>query len=190
LVVRLDDEVLAVRAQIRNQIDVAAIARDAPLLDERGPWNVATDQGTLVRRKQIGVPIAREDGEERLLVRDLAAQRVRDADGARVIRVEQGAAVGFARKDVVDQNATVDEIDARAARVQTSGPRQAGRHVRAAGRYVLEVARVGDDRRHAGGDEGVAKQLELAVGRHLAPVDDGDLRRRGGAAPFAVARDE
>src|SRR5439155_10796530 len=131
-----------------------------------------------------------------LLVRDLAPQRVRDADRARLVRVEQRAAVALAREDVVDQHAAVDEIDANAVGVKawstvpTGTPKGVPCGLPYAVSDALQIARVRDDRRHAGGGEGVAQQLELAVGRHLAPVDDGDLRRRGGAAPFAIAGDE
>ena len=76
--------------------------------------------------------------------------------------------------DVVDQDATVDEVDL----VPVSDQRRA---------VELEVARIADDRRHAGRDERVAQDLELGPGRHVAPVDDRDGRRLRRAAPLAIA---
>ncbi len=50
-----------------------------------------------------------------------------------------------------------------------------------------QIAGICDHRRDPERREGVTEQLELAPRRHLTPVDDGDLRRAGGAAPVAVA---
>ncbi|MBS1242226.1 MAG: hypothetical protein H6R40_1653 [Gemmatimonadetes bacterium] len=53
--------------------------------------------------------------------------------------------------------------------------RHAGRHQPAVG--ILALGRVGDDGAVPAADEVVAEQHELAPGRHLAPVNDGNGRR-------------
>src|SRR5262249_7382085 len=118
LVVRLDDEAIAVLADVRDQIDVAAVAADGPLADHRRPREVPADERALAGVERGGAPLVAEPGEERLFVRDLAAQRVRDADGPPLVRLDQRAALVGAGDDVVDEDATIDEIDGPAARRQ------------------------------------------------------------------------
>jgi hypothetical protein len=181
-VVRFDHVLLAMRAQVRQQIDRVAIAHHASVFHDRRPRNVPADDLALVRRKKAGVALVGEDGKKRLLVRNLAAQRVRHADGARGVGLEQRTALGLARDDIVDEHAAVDHIDAAAVSEEPAPAR--------ARRPVFEIARVADDRRHAEGDERVAQDLELAERRHLSPVDDGHQRWRPRAAPFTETRDQ
>ena len=78
----------------------------------------------------------RQHGEERLLVRELAAEGVGHADRARRARIDEGAALGRPGQDVVDEHAAVHEIDLRALRGQGA----VGEH---------QLARIADDRRDA-----------------------------------------
>ena len=162
-------------AEIRNEVEPAAVARHVTLAHDARPRHVLPDQLELARIEQPRVVIVGQHRKERLLVRDLAAQRVRDGDRARRIGVHERAAVARARGDVVDEHTAVDEIDGRSL----SDERLT---------VVHEIARVGDHGGHAERGERVAQQLELAPRRHVAPVHDGDARRLGLAAP--VAEDE
>src|SRR4029077_2593106 len=116
----------------------------------------------LFRREQGGVAFVGENGEKRFLVRDLATQRVGDADAAPLVGVDERAALALARDHVVDEDATIDEVDALPVGVQ-AGRWTAGR----TGRDVLQVPRIADDRRHALRRERIAQDLEFTVGRHL-----------------------
>src|SRR5207245_11152035 len=98
-VVRLDHERLAVRAQERQELDAPSVARDAPLLDDRGPRDVLSNEAALLVAAELRVALVGQHGEERLLLRNLAAPRVGDADGALLVRAHQPAALLFARAD-------------------------------------------------------------------------------------------
>ena len=141
----------------------------------QGTWRSA--DRLLVGGEQISEALVGQHREERLLVRDLAAERVGDAHGAGRVRLGQRAAVVGAREDVVDEHTAVDQVD----RLAVGGEP-----------VVLEaqVTRVADDGRDAQLDELRLQDLELGPGRHLAPVDDRDGGRRCRAAPVAIARDE
>src|SRR5437588_412285 len=112
LVVRLDDEAIAMAAQVRDEIDLAAFEPNVALAYERGPRHVAANDGALALAEQLRSALVGQHGEERLLVGNLAAQRVRHAHGARLVRRKERAALLGARHDVVDEHAAVDEIDA------------------------------------------------------------------------------
>src|SRR5437773_1374469 len=114
LVIRLDDEAVAMSPQVRQQIDGPAAARHAAVADQRRPRHVAPDHVALAVGEEMRSAIVGEHGEERFLVRDLAAQRVGDADRAPLVRVDECAALAGARDDVVDQHAAIDEVDAPA----------------------------------------------------------------------------
>src|SRR5207247_6577391 len=101
-------------AQMREEIERLAAARHPPLFDEDSPRNVAADHGELFSAEHLRVSLVGEHGEERLLVRHLAAQRVGHADSAMPVRIEQRATLTLARDDVVDEDAAVVEIDALA----------------------------------------------------------------------------
>ena len=164
---------------MRQQIERLPVARDAALLDEDGPRDVTADHVALGGAEQVRVALVGEDREEGFLVRNLAPQRVGDAHRALFVRGDERTALLLPRDDVVDQHAAIDEVDAAPA------GRQSGRRGR-----VLEVAGVRDDRRDAERREGVAQNLELAEGRHLAPVDNRHQRRRRGPFPLAIAGHE
>ena len=73
---------------------------------------------------------------------------------------------------LAQEHALVDQVDRRAAQHQPTVRK-------------LRVARVRDHRLQAVGAKIFLEQDELAVGRHLAPVEDGDARAAY-AAPRAV----
>ena len=56
----------------RHEIDARSVARNMPIFDHDGPGDVARDDCALVLGEQTGVPLVRQDREERLLVRNLA----------------------------------------------------------------------------------------------------------------------
>ena len=134
--------------------------------DQPGPRDVRVEQHLFVRREQVAVCIVGQHGEERLLVRDLAAEGVRDADRTIRVGAEQCGAILPASEDVVHQHAAIDEIDDTSVGHQLAV-------------LVHEVTRVG----HHGGQstalEPVLQDLELAPRRHAAEVDD---EHRGGLA--------
>src|SRR6185503_15323199 len=69
LVVRLDDVLVAVLAQVGEEIDLPAGAHDRSVLDDRGPRDVLADDLALLGREQALVPLVGQHREERLLVR-------------------------------------------------------------------------------------------------------------------------
>ena len=122
--------------------------------------------------EQRRVPVVGQHREERLLVRELAAERVGDADGARLVGLDQRRALVGPRDDVVDQDAAVDEIDPAA--VRPSARRR--RTTRSRGSHTTVGTPSADER--------VAQDLELGPGRHLPPVDDRHGRRRRPSRPI------
>ena len=123
------------------------------------------------------MPAVGEDREERLLVGELAAERVGDTDGPGAVGVDQRAALVGPAQDVVDQHPPVDQIDPSSA----SRQRPAVEH---------QIAGIVDDRRNAGGDERVPQDLELGPGRDLVPVHNGNRWRVRAPAPLRIAGEQ
>src|SRR6202008_2191114 len=102
-----------------------------------------------------------EYGEERLFVRDFARQRVGHADGARCIGFHQRVALGWASENVVDQHATVQQIDLATLRFQILA-------------VELEIAWIAHDRGHALTFKARLQDFELAPSRDFAPIHNPD----------------
>ena len=156
--------------------------RGAHVLDHARPRDRRGDDRALrlAERTQPTGPghgVVGQQREERLLVRDLAAQGVGHAHLAAGDGVDQDAAVVGARDHVVDEHAAVHHVDAPAAGDQR-------------GAVEAQIARVGDDRRNAARLEAILQDQELAPGRDLAEVRDQDGRRAGPAAPLGVAGEQ
>src|SRR3954470_25077726 len=103
--------VLVVRLQHQGYAPAAHLFGEV-LADDTRPGHVRGDYLALGAGELLCVAGIREDGEERLLVRDLAAQCIGDAHRLRAISIDQRPALVWARDDVVDQHAAVDEVDA------------------------------------------------------------------------------
>ncbi len=127
--------------------------------------------------EHVGVARVGEHREERLLVRQLAAQRVGHAHGPCGVRVHQRAAVVGPIDDVVDEAPAVDQVDTPAV----EGQRRAVKH---------QVARVAHDSGHSQVEEPRLQHLELGPGRHAAKVHDSNRGRARRPAPLAVAGQE
>ncbi len=123
------------------------------------------------------MPAVGEDREERLLVCELAPERVGDTDGPGAVGVDQRATLVGPAQDVVDQHPPVDEIDPSSA----SRERPAVEH---------QIAGIVDDRRNTGGDERIPQDLELGPGRDLVPVHNGNRWRVRAPAPLRIAGEE
>ncbi len=160
-VVRLEHEAFAIAPHLVRHSSV----------DHPRPRHVPVDGVEVGSLEQVRVALIGQDGEERLLVRNLAAQVVGHAHRPGAVGIEQRAAFVGARDDVVDQHAPVDEVDRAPAGIQPTA-------------VEPEIARIVDRRLDPRGDEIVAQQLELAPRRHFAPVDDGDPRHAARPAPL------
>ena len=116
-----------------------------------------------------------EDGEKGFYVRNFATEGVGDADGIGGVGLYEGGALGWLGNDVVDEDAAVDEIDLFVVGDELVAVK-------------FKFPRIGDH----GGDthffEARLQNFEFAVGGDVFPIDNGDLRRTGGAAPIDIAR--
>ena len=145
--------------------------------DDARPRHVGADDGVLVGAEACRVRLVGEHREERLLVRDLAAEGVGHAREAIAVGLHEHARVVGACDEVVHQRTPIHQVDGLPEDDQPAV-------------HDLQIARVGDQRRHATGREPVGEDLELAPCRHAPEVGDHDAWRPGGAAPVAVARDQ
>src|SRR4029453_9740966 len=107
----LHDERLALRTDVRQQVVRRAVSRRPALANHARPWDVPADQRALFLVEEAGVAIVGQDGEERLLVRNLAAERVGHADGASLVRLYERRALLGPGDDVVDEHAAIHEVD-------------------------------------------------------------------------------
>ena len=131
----------------------------------------------LVAREKPGVLLVGEDGEERFHVRDFAAERVGHAHRVGFVGFDERGAFLRASDDVVDEDATVEQIDLFAVRDERFA-------------VEFEIARIGEDDGNAHAFEARFEDFEFAPGRNFAPIDDGHLRTLVGAAPIDVAGDQ
>ncbi len=175
---RLEHEAGAVAADEGREIDLCARARPClPLRHHSRPGHVRADHRVLGGAESRRVRLVGEHREERLLVRDLAAERVGHARQSIPVRLDQHPRVVRPRHQVGHQRAPVDQVDRLAVRDQAVVD-------------DLEVARVGNQRRDAACREVFGQDLELAPGGHASEVGDDDARRPRGAAPLAVALEQ
>ena len=135
------------------------------------------DDRAFVVGEKRHVPFVSEHREERLLVGELASERIRHAHSLRSVGAQQRGAIVFAGEDVVDEDAPVHQIDPRVATTERAI-------------VVGELTRIAHHRRHTSRGERRLENLELAPRRNLAPVDNGHRRRLGSTAPLAIAGDE
>jgi len=131
-------------------------------MTSRSWWRIA-------RRAFVG-----EDGEERFHVGNLAAEggwrRKRDWRS----RLSPGFAFHGTRDDVVDEHATVDEIDFRAVSGKRFAVEKPNRGIaRTTGTPIFSKA--------------LFQNFKFAPGGDFAPIDDGDLRALGCYRPNRVA---
>src|SRR6266571_5936207 len=120
------------------------------------------------------ISLVGQDRKEGLLVRNLAAERIRHTDCLRRVSVDQCTALVRPRNDIVDEDSPIHEVDTLTVRRERAT-------------VETEIARVRDDGGHTCRRKCITEQFELAPGRHLAPVDDGNPWRPLESAPLAVA---
>src|SRR5437588_562493 len=86
VVVGLQDESVAVKAYEFEEVNRLAVALGLLVANLARPGDVAAYDLALFRREEARVTLVCEDGEERLLVNEIRAEVVDEADGARAIR--------------------------------------------------------------------------------------------------------
>src|SRR6185295_17961802 len=102
-VIRLDYEAVAMRAEVLEKIDGVPVTLHRTIADYAGPGDVLLDHGSFRVAEEAAVTFVGQHREEGLLVRDLAAERVGDADGAPLVGVGERATFVRAGHDVVDE---------------------------------------------------------------------------------------
>src|SRR5256884_9874663 len=75
-------QAIALGQDERDEVHLAAAMQRLLLGHGAGPGNMGVDRPTLDDRKQLGVPLIAQHGETRLLVKDLAPERVHHAHRA------------------------------------------------------------------------------------------------------------
>src|SRR5262245_48947120 len=105
-----------------------------------------------------------QDGEARLLVKDLACRRVDHTHTAIAYGAKNGVVDPAALDELCEQDAFVDDVDASLARAEDLA-------------VVFDFCRVGDDAVDALTLKVALEEQELAVRRHVGPVDDRDARQ-------------
>src|ERR1700722_20845996 len=135
---------------------------------------MATDGQALCVAKQSRISFIGENGKKRFLVGDFASERVGDTDSACLISFYQRFALSGMGENVVEQDASVNQVDAAAA----------AHELRA---VEFKLGWSADHRRHSGFFKALLQNFELAPGGDFAPIHNCNYWRRSGAAPFAVA---
>ena len=126
LVVRLEHEALAVRRRYSaDRSSAVAVVPSSRTTRVHGTCAAIGSQ--IVGVEQVAVAVVGQHREERLLVRDLAAQLLATQTAPRAVGVDQRAALVGPRHDVVDEHAAVDQIDRHAVGDQRAGRRRRGR---------------------------------------------------------------
>ncbi len=128
------------------------------------------DRPTLDGRKQLGVPLIAQHGETRLLVKDLAPERVYHAHRPGPHGADHGMVPAAPRHQLAEQHALVDQVHRPAAQEERAVAQ-------------LRFARIRDHGVEAVGTKVIREQDELAVRRHLAPIEDPDAWRGAPPAP-------
>jgi hypothetical protein len=131
-----EHEIRTIFAHEIEQLDVFAVMRGAGILDYTRPGDVVANDLAFAVRKQSAVAFVCEYGEKRFHVGNLAAEGVSDADGIGGVSSYEGFALFGTRDDIVNEYASVDEIDVS----PVGGERLS---------VEDEVARVGEHNGHA-----------------------------------------
>ena len=135
------------------------------------------DRAPLRFTEQSRVALIPDDGEARLLVQELAPERIHHADGAFSHRANHVVLQPALLHQLVDQNPLVDERDVHIAGEELPVP-------------VLHLPRIGDHAFKPVSPEEVAKDDELALRRDVGPVHDRDARGLARARSTRGARRE
>ena len=173
LVVRLQHELSRSRAdELERAVAVAPSFSVATSATRRVHGTCARSTACSSARTVAAYRRIGQHREERLLVGQLAAEGVGDADRAALGRRSTSArALVRPRDDVVDQHAAVDQVD-RGSRRRSARPPW---NTSSRGSQTTVGTPACRER--------VAQQLELGPRRHVAPVDDRDARRLARARP-------
>src|ERR1700722_4569429 len=118
---------------------------------------MATNGYALGIAKQSRIPFIGENGKKCFLVRDFASERVGDTDSACLISFYQRFALSGMGENVVEQDASVNQVDAAAAAHQFRA-------------VEFKLGRSADHRRHSGFFEALLQNFEFAPGGDFAPV--------------------
>ena len=126
----------AVVTDPRREVHVLPAARARPSLGHHPrPRDVRPDHGMFVGTEAGGVRLVGQNGEERLLVRDLAPEGVGHAGEAVAIGLDQDPGVVRTRHQIGHQRTSVHQVDRLSRRDQPAVD-------------DLQVTRIGDQRRH------------------------------------------
>ena len=161
VVVRLEHELGPMPGDEIEQVHPAAPVGGPPLLDPPGPGHVRRDRRQLLAVEEPGVPLVAQHRQAGLLVKQLAAPRVGHEHGAVAHRADQRLLHPTALNQLRDEHPLVHQVD-----------RLAGGRERSLA--ILQVPRIRDQTGEAHRLRIVAEDPELALGRHVGPVENGD----------------
>jgi len=129
-------QVLSLATDEIEEFDGHALMRSACVGHDTCPGNVIADEFTFVEGKKSVVTLVSEHREERLDMRDFAAEVVGHAGGVCSDRIDQWFAFSGTGHDVVDEHAAIDEVNFFAVGEQRFA-------------VELDIARVGEFNGHA-----------------------------------------
>ena len=168
LIVRLQDQLLAVSDDEITQVDDLAPIGGVALADLPGPRDVLRNRRPLRRRVQGGVAVIGEQGEAHLLVKEFGAEAVDDRHRSVEIRADECLRDVTFREELAREHAPIDQVDDLP--LGTERPSRVG-----------QVLRRADDGRDPARLEVPLEHLELRERRETAPIDDRDRRRTLGS---------
>src|SRR6266480_3120609 len=173
LIIGLEHQAIALGQDERDEIHLAAAMQGLLLGHGAGPGYMGVDRPTLDDRKQLGVPLIAQHGETRLLVKDLAPKRVHHAHRAGPHGADHRMVAAAASHQLGEEHALVDQVHRRAAQQERAVAQ-------------LRFAWIADHHVEAVSAKVFREQNELAVRRHLAPIEDPDAWCGAAPAPLAV----
>ena len=170
LVIRFQDEPLAVCDDEVAQIDDLVPVRRVSLADFARPWNVLGDRGPLRRGVERRVTVVGQEREAHLLMQELRPEAVDDGHGSLKVCADERPGDIALREKLAREDTAVDEV----YRLSTGAERSP---------RIGQILGRADDGRDPARLEVPLEHLELGERRQTAPIDDRD----GGGALRARA---
>ena len=165
----LEDEAGALLADDAQQVHLATVLPRAPLLQLARPRHRPGDQRPLVLGQERRERLVGQQGQEGLVLREPAPQRVHEDGGARLVGTEEGAHLALALHQLRQHRAAVHDVDGLAPGQEPAVSQ-------------LQVPRIGQEAPRPAGGDGLPQDLLVGERLHLRPVDDGHGEGRAGPA--------